>query len=280
MHHESLSRHPLLAGVSQTSFKKNTVKTYQSVLSKLTAQFNERDLISLTPEEVLSFLTQINQGTKQLTKRTRYSQLTSFFNFVTQNLDPNFRSPCDTPMLKKLYRPPGPIRWTILEKEVVDEIIFRTVKPRNRLILELMARGGMRIGEVLKLTPNDIEDRKLTLRAPKSGKEREIVFIPQKVADRLKGYINARGIGPDHQIFPISYTAARRVVGKAGKVVGIHLRPHDLRRHAATYASRSGVPLKIVSKVILRHANLSTTQRYLGTVSDVEAIRWIDNLYG
>jgi len=29
----------------------------------------------------------------------------------------------------------------------------------------------MRIGEVLKLTPSDIEDRKLTLRAPKSGKE-------------------------------------------------------------------------------------------------------------
>ncbi len=25
--------------------------------------------------------------------------------------------------------------------------------------MELMARGGMRIGEVLKLTPNDIDDR-------------------------------------------------------------------------------------------------------------------------
>jgi integrase len=67
-------------------------------------------------------------------------------------------------------------------------------------------------------------------------------------------------------------------VNKAGKVVGIHLKPHDLRRHAATYASRSGVPIEIVSKVILRHANLSTTQRYLGTVNDVEAMRWIDNL--
>jgi len=86
--------------------------------------------------------------------------------------------------------------------------------------------------------------------------------------------------GKDQRIFPISYTAGRRVVNKAGKVVGIHLRPHDLRRHAATYASRSGVPIEIVSKVILRHANLSTTQRYLGTVSDVEAMRWIDNLYG
>jgi hypothetical protein len=30
-----------------------------------------------------------------------------------------------------------------------DEIIFRTTNVRNRLIPELMARGGMRIGEVL-----------------------------------------------------------------------------------------------------------------------------------
>jgi integrase/recombinase XerD len=280
VYHESLSRYPLLAGVSETSFKKNTIKTYQSILSKLTTQFGERELNSLAPEEILSFLTQINQNTKQTTKRTRYSQLISFFNFISQNLDRNFRSPSDTPMLKKFYRFPGLTRWPILEKEVVDEVIFRTIKPRNRLMLELMARGGMRISEVLQLTPNDIEDRKLTLRTPKSVKEREIVFIPQKVADRLKEHIHAKGIGSDQRIFPISYTAARRVVNKAGKVVGIHLRPHDLRRHAATYASRSGVPIEIVSKVILRHANLSTTQRYLGTVSDVEAMRWIDNLYG
>ena len=66
---------------------------------------------------------------------------------------------------------------------------------------------------------------------------------------------------------------------KAGKMVGVRLRPHDLRRHAATYASRAGVPLEIVSKIILRHANLSTTQMYLGKVSDSEATRWIENLY-
>ena len=237
MRYESLSRYPLLVGVSQASFKKNTLRTYQSILSKFSAQFGERDLDSLTPDEILSFLTQINRGTKQLTKRTRYSQLTSFFNFVTQNLDPNFRSPCNTPMLKKFYRSPGLIRWTILEKEVVDEVIFRTVKPRNRLILELMARGGMRISEVLQLTPSDIEDRKLTLRSPKSGKDHETVFIPQKVADRLREYIAAKSVGPDQRIFPISYTAGRRVVNNGGEVVGIHLRPHDLRRHSATYAS-------------------------------------------
>jgi site-specific recombinase XerD len=50
-------------------------------------------------------------------------------------------------------------------------------------------------------------------------------------------------------------------------------------RHAAEYASRFGAPLEIVSKVLLRHSNLSTTQRYLDKISDVEAIRWIDNLH-
>ena len=70
------------------------------------------------------------------------------------------------------------------------------------------------------------------------------------------------------------------IVKKASHLVRIHLKPHDLRRHAATYASRAETPIEIVSKVILRHTNLSTTQRYLGKVSDTEALRGIENLYG
>ena len=143
-----------------------------------------------------------------------------------------------------------------------------------------MAKGGMRIGEVLKIRPMDVKDRKITLPEPKSGKESEMVFIPQKIADRLREYIRNKGIEPENRIFPITYNAARIMVNKSGKLVGIHLRPHDLRRHAATHASRSGTPIEIVSKVILRHAHLSTTQLYLGKVTDVEAMRWIENLYG
>jgi len=168
----------------------------------------------------------------------------------------------------------------ILEKDVVDEVIFRTENPRNRLILELMARGGMRIGEVLKLKVESVDDRKLFIQAPKSGRKMEVVFIPQKVADRLKEYIRIQGLEPSQRVFQIQYTSAREMVRQAGKLVGIDLKPHDLRRHAATYASRAGAPLEIVSKVILRHSNLSTTQRYLGKVSDEEAIRWVETIYG
>jgi integrase len=143
--------------------------------------------------------------------------------------------------------------------------------------MELMARGGIRIGEVPQLAPRDVQGRELVLRQPKSGKESETVFIPKKVADRLRDYISERDIQPDERIFPLTYAGARYVVVNAGQDAGIHVRPHDLRSHAATYASRSGSPIEIVSKVILRHSHLATTQQYLGKVTDEEAIRCIDN---
>jgi len=147
-------------------------------------------------------------------------------------------------------------------------------------MLELMARGGMRVGEVLNLTPADIQERSLTIQSPKSGRVGETVYVPRKILVRLTTYVKSRNIASNDRIFPISYVAAWSMVKKAGMMVNIELRPHDLRRHAATYASRSGTPMEIVSKVILRHADLSTTQLYLGKVDDTEAIRWIETPYG
>ncbi|MBW2634031.1 MAG: site-specific integrase [Deltaproteobacteria bacterium] len=100
----------------------------------------------------------------------------------------------------------------MIEKDIIDEIIFRTDHPRNRLMLELMARGGLRIGEVLNLHPMDCEGCKLILSDTKGGKEIEVAFIPQKISDRLKDYIQHIGINPQSRIFPISYTAAWSIV--------------------------------------------------------------------
>jgi integrase len=265
--------------ITKSIRKKNTHRCYSMVMDKFCEKFSNCQLSELTVDTILDFLNQLTDGCKPQTKRVRYAHLAAFFNFIKNNIIPDFISPCDSKMLRKLYRPKVTVQWDILEKETVDEIIFRTTNARDRLLLELMARGGMRVGEVLKLTPRDVQDRKLIIRDPKSGKEQEVIFIPQKVADRLKEYIRAKKINSDQRIFPICYEAARAIVKKAGKMVDIHLRPHDLRRYAATYASRCGVPLEIVSKVILRHSNLSTTQMYLGKISDTEAMKWIENLY-
>jgi integrase len=110
--------------------------------------------------------------------------------------------------IKKTFKRPQAIQWQIVDKETVDEIIFRTTNMRNRLLLELMARGGMRIGEVLSLTPGDIQERSLAIQNPKSGRPVETVYVPQKILVRLTGYVASKEIGDNERIFPISYVAA------------------------------------------------------------------------
>ena len=260
--------------------KANTVKNYEFLLGKFGSVYIDRELESITTEDVLSFLTDLSDGRKQNTKRGRYMTLSAFFNLIINTLRPDIKNPCQSPAARALFRKPKAHQWTILDKDAIDEAIYRTVHTRNRLILELMARGGMRVSEVLGLRPNDICDGKLLLHEPKSGRDKEVVFIPRKLCSRLENYTRDQNLKADQRIFPLTYAGARKIIVKTGNMLDVKLRPHDLRRHAATYASRAGVPIEIISKVILRHADLSTTQQYLGKVSDIEAIRWIENLHG
>jgi len=41
------------------------------------------------------------------------------------------------------------------------------------------------------------------------------------------------------------------------------------RRHSAAYASRNGIPLEVISNVMLRRQDLKTTQMYLGRISEM-----------
>jgi integrase/recombinase XerD len=228
---------------------------------------------------VFSFLASFTEQTSQGTRYTRCALLRAFFNHVIYRYQLTIRNPCDSPMIKKVFRPPRIGTRTVIDREAVDEVIYTTGNRRDRLLLELMARGGMRIGEVLKLKPEDIDGVKITLWHPKSGSDQDTVFIPKRVAERLRGYVTEQNLTAGDRIFSLTYNGARLAVRRAGERLGTALRPHELRRYAATFASRSGVPLEVVSKVILRHKNLSTTQRYLGKVTDAEAMKWIDRIY-
>ena len=192
----------------------------------------------------------------------------------------NIKNPCCVTQLFKSFKNIQQRPRKILDKETVDEIIFNSKNARDRLILELQARCGLRVGEVLKLKVSDVSQRKLMLQEPKSGREVEVAFMPEHIAIRLADYIVSKKLSQDDRVFGICYTTARNLVTKLGQKFNVHISPHDLRRHSATYASRNGVPLEIISKVILRHQDLKTTQVYLGKVSDSEAIRWMDVLHG
>ncbi len=95
-------------------------------------------------------MTQLSENTRQTTKRHRYSLRNAFFNLIKNTRDNTIPNPCETQMLRELFRGSKEIQWTIFEKETIDEMIFKTTNVRNRLLLELTARGGMRVGEVLR----------------------------------------------------------------------------------------------------------------------------------
>ena len=132
MSHESLPGNRVLARVPQTSFAKNTVRAYHPTISKFGQYFEDRDLHSLSPEEIPSFLTQLTAGNEQRTEHSRYSCLSSFFNFIGKKNDSSLRNPCDNPMTRKFFKISEIPQWKILEKEAEDEVMFRTRKPRNR----------------------------------------------------------------------------------------------------------------------------------------------------
>ena len=264
----------------KSNLKPSTVIGYSYLLDNFEELFGDRDLKSISSEELFHFLEIVTENNSKSTKRHRYSQLKAFFNFIVMNYDPDLKNPLDSPVMRKTFRLPKAKQREIIAKELIDEVIFNSKNLRDRLLLELQSTCGARIGEVLNIRVRDINGRKITVHDPKSGKEAEAVFMPEPVGNRLNAYIREVGLSEHNRVFNLCYTAARTMINGLGKKVGIKLNPHDLRRHSATFASRNGVPLEIISKVLLRHQNLKTTQVYLGKVSDSEAIRWMDILHG
>jgi len=262
----------------QSHAREKTRESYAYLLRNLEALFGEMTVDTISIEHIHQLLLTVTSGRARSSARLRYAQVKAVFNFLIEHGKVAY-NPCDDHVLRKTYRAPRYKDRDVIAREAIDEVIYRCRTGRNRLIMELQAKCGLRIGEVLKLRASDVRDRKLLLRAPKSGREEEVAFMPEAIATRLKDFITAEQLTGDAPLFPISYSTARSFIKQLGEKANVHIRPHDLRRHSATYASRNGVPLEVVSKIILRHSDLKTTQTYLGKVTDSEAMRWLDVLH-
>ncbi|MGO9019595.1 MAG: site-specific integrase [Syntrophobacteraceae bacterium] len=122
--------------ITRQTQRKNTIESYSATLSKFLDHIGKDcQLDGISSEEVLSFLNKITEEGKQQTKHGRYSHLKAFFKFIKINFDSTLQNPCDTPMLRKLYRPGKPNHWNIVEKETLDEIISFFMPPHRMCLL-------------------------------------------------------------------------------------------------------------------------------------------------
>jgi integrase/recombinase XerD len=228
--------------------KKSTLKSYRKFLDHFRDRFSASEILSVSADQVGKFLEEVTEGLSRSTRHLRYAQIKAFFNYVIEAKGLNAKNPCTAAVLAKAYKNAMHRPRKILDKETVDEMIFNAGSLRDRLILELQARCGLRIGEVLNLRVSDLSGRKIVIQEPKSGRDAEVAFMPEHIAARLAEYVTGRELSNTDRIFPLCYTTVRNLVSGLGKKLNVTISPHDLRRHSATYASRNGVPLEIISK--------------------------------
>ena len=152
-----------------------------------------------------------------------------------------------------------------LEKEQVDEILnaAKTCNHRDYLLLRFMWRTGVRVSEVINVTPKDIEHKNgvVNIRKAKGGRQRRVP-LDQDTLKMLSDYVLALDILEDQPVFPIQRNRVFSIVKKYGNMTGVNIHPHTLRHSFAINMVRGGTDLRRV-QLMLGHTSLSITQVYL-----------------
>ena len=151
---------------------------------------------------------------------------------------------------------------------------------RNRALLTLLYRSGLRVSEALALRPGDVNLATHSVRVlhGKGGKATTRGFHPS-ATDALARWIDVRrqlGRGPlfcTLQGGPISDQYVRNLLHRLGGRAGIDKRvhPHGLRHTFAWELEQAGVPVTVIS-ALLGHSSIAVTARYLNHLSNHQAV--------
>lgn len=170
----------------------------------------------------------------------------------------------------------GNKKTVALTVEQYEEIIktmkegFTGFKPcdRTATALVLEANLGMRISDILQLTPSsfikDGERWRLDIVEQKTGKERNFT-VPKEVYLYIKEYWLNLGIKENELIFPISVRGIQKSLKKVCDFLDYdNISTHSFRKFYATNIyTKNGYNIVLVQQ-LLQHSSPAITQRYLG----------------
>lgn len=158
---------------------------------------------------------------------------------------------------------------------------------RDRAMIVLMWRAGLRVSEVLALRPKDIdlECGRVAVLHGKGDRNRTVGLDPMAcsiIADWMRER-RALGVNGTHPVFcvvsrpttgrPMYSAYVRNKLKELGARAGIEKRvhPHGLRHTHAFELAGEGVDLRIVRRQ-LGHSNLAVTARYVEHLNPFEVV--------
>jgi len=168
--------------------------------------------------------------------------------------------------------------------------------PRDRLVLELLARTGMRVGELADLDADAVvrigAGHWLRIPLGKLRNDRYVPLHPELVqllaawtAANLDHIRRHKRLVADHR-GPLERHVISRIVHRVGRAAGVHgVHPHRLRHTLATQAINRGMRLEAIA-ALLGHQKMEMTLIYAKIANRVVADEYaavsakIDALYG
>lgn len=193
-----------------------------------------------------------------------------FLYTVTLNRD---YQPQQIPSPKSPKRVP-----TVLSKPEVVRFLMATASCRYRLIFMLMYSAGLRVSEVARLRPADLDlDRMVIMVRNGKGNRSRYTLLARRAVPILKQYLEAAQ--PTDWLFPggksgqhLTTPAIRRACNSTLAATGIDkpVTPHTLRHTFATHCLENGMDLRKI-QMLLGHASLRSTTIYLHVAPATDA---------
>jgi integrase/recombinase XerC len=235
----------------------------------------------LTPRDVRDFVIEAQRRFNRRTLHNHVSGLRTFFRFWMQRgrLERNPFSGAALPKLEKtLPKFLTEAQMTVLLggplKLLRNESIDAFGAWRDRLVLELLYGGGLRVSELVALDYGALDFGNGSARVLGKGRKERICPLGRTamaVAGKFRDEF-ARSTGRDDPVLVtpqhrrMTVRSVQLLVKKylALADLPMDLSPHKLRHSYATHLLNSGADLRAVQE-LLGHANLTTTQIYTHT---------------
>ena len=159
------------------------------------------------------------------------------------------------------------MRTNKLNTEIVAKFL-RRLNYNHELICRIGLSTGLRISDILRLTIDQINIEKPTIKEMKTGKSKRI-YIPKKLREELKVY-HAHNSHNEYIFYSksksghISRQAVWKAFKRASKSLNLkeNIAPHSTRKSYACKLLKKGKNYKYI-KTKLNHTNMTDTLLYL-----------------
>lgn len=264
--------------------REHTWQTKNNIIeNKLLPYFKSKKMSEIAPKdiiawqnEMMSFRDENGKGYSPTYLKSIHNQISAIFNHAVRFYELKSNSAAKVGNMGKKESTNEMLFW--IKEEYLKFADSMMDKPMSFYAFEILYWCGIREGELLALTPEDLNFEKSTLRInksyqrlsgrdvvtdPKTPKSIRSISMPDFLCEELREYVKTLyGIKPADRMFPVTKSYLHSEMTRGSKAQGIkRIRIHDLRHSHVSLLVEMGFSAVAIADR-LGHESIDITYRY------------------